>query len=53
MSNNGKRFILVFIDCATRYPEAVAIKNIDTTTIAEELVTILQSSRNSRWDAER
>ena len=40
MANNGKRFILVLINCATRYHEAVAIKNIDTTTIAEELLTI-------------
>ena len=40
VSNNGKRFILVLIDCATRYPDAVAIKNIYTTAIAEELVPI-------------
>ena len=40
VSNNSKRFILFLIDCATRYPEAIAIKNIDTTTIAEELVTV-------------
>ena len=46
VSNNGKRFIIVLIDCATRYPEGVAIKNIDTTTIAEELVTIFSRVGN-------
>ena len=32
--------MLVVCDYATRYPEAVALKNIDAGTIAEELVTI-------------
>ena len=40
LSNKGNRFILVLVDCATRYPEAVALKNIETTTVAEELVNI-------------
>ena len=39
-SRHGNRYILVVCDYATRYPEAVALKNIDAETIAEELVTI-------------
>ena len=36
----GKRYILVLCDYATCYPEAVALRNIDAATIAEELVNI-------------
>ena len=39
-SQHGNRYVLVVCDYATRYPEAVALKNIDAGTIAEELVTI-------------
>ena len=34
-SESGKRFILTVMDYATRYPEAVALANIDTETVAE------------------
>ena len=34
------RWILTLVDCATRYPEAVALKGIETIDIAEELVSI-------------
>lgn len=37
-SCSGKRFILVIYNCATRYPEVVALRIIDTNTVAEELV---------------
>ena len=38
-SSSGKRYILVICDYATRYPEAVALRNIDANTVAEELLT--------------
>ena len=31
---------MTIIDYATRYPEAIALKNIDTITIAESLVEV-------------
>ena len=37
-SEKGNRYILTLIDYATRYPEATALKNIETVTIAEALV---------------
>ena len=37
-TNKGHRCILTLVDYATRYPEAVALKNIDTETIAEALL---------------
>ena len=37
-SSRNKRYILTMIDYATRYPEAVALSNIDTETVAEALV---------------
>ena len=40
LSRQGNRYILVVCDYATRYLEAVALRNIDAETIAEELVTI-------------
>ena len=40
VSNNGHRYILTIIDYATRYPEAVPLKAIDTITIAESLVEV-------------
>jgi len=39
-SSRGHRYILTVVDFATRYPEAVALKNITTTTVAEALVSI-------------
>ena len=39
-SHSGKRYILVICDYATRYPEAIALKSIDATQIAEELVQL-------------
>ncbi|KAK7095859.1 hypothetical protein V1264_005220 [Littorina saxatilis] len=37
MSAQGNRFILVMVDFATRYPEAVPLRNIDTVSVAEAL----------------
>ena len=37
-SEDNHRYILTLVDYATRYPEAVALKNIDTETVAETLV---------------
>ena len=37
-SEDGHRYILTLVDFATRYPEAVPLKNIDTETVAEALV---------------
>ena len=37
-SSSGKRFVLVICDYATRYPEAIALRNTDANTVAEELV---------------
>ena len=39
-SEDGHRYILTLVDFATRYPEAVPLKNIDTETVAEALVDI-------------
>ena len=39
-SKEGHRYILTLMDDATRYPEAVPLKNIDTETVAEVLVDI-------------
>lgn len=38
-SSTGKRYILVICDYATCYPEAVALRNIDANTVAEELLS--------------
>ena len=40
VSNSGFRYILTLVDFATRYPEAVALKRIETVDVAEALVTI-------------
>ena len=37
---SGKRYILTMVDYATRYPEAVALSNIDTITVAEAMLDI-------------
>ena len=39
-TSRGHRYILTVVDYATRYPEAIALKRIDTSTIAEALVSI-------------
>ena len=42
-SDKGHRHILILVDYATRYPEAVPLKNIDTETVAEALLDMLYS----------
>ena len=37
-SENGHRYILTLVDFATRYPEAVPLKNIETEAVAEALL---------------
>ena len=37
-SRDGHKYILVMVDYATRYPDARALKNIDTVTVAEALM---------------
>ena len=37
-SEKGHRYILTLVDYATRYPEAVPLKNIETETMAEALM---------------
>lgn len=39
-SRAGNRYVLVICDYATRYPEAVAMKNIDAEHVAEHLVEV-------------
>lgn len=39
-SEEGHRYISTLVDFATRYPEAVTLKNIDTETVAEALVNM-------------
>ena len=40
VSDRGNRYILMLVDFATRYPEAVALPNIETETVADALVDI-------------
>lgn len=40
MSKNCHRYILTVIDYATRFPEAVVLREIDTITIAESLMEV-------------
>ena len=37
-SEKGYRYIFSMVDYATRYPDAVPLKNIDTETVAEALL---------------
>ena len=37
-SNKEHRYILTLVDYATRYSEAVSLKNINTETVAEALL---------------
>uniref|UniRef100_K7EXE6 Gypsy retrotransposon integrase-like protein 1 n=1 Tax=Pelodiscus sinensis TaxID=13735 RepID=K7EXE6_PELSI len=39
-SRNGKKYILVVVDFATRYPEAVALSNVEAETVATALFTV-------------
>ena len=39
-SESGNRYILTLVDVATRYPEAVPLKNISTEAVAEALVSM-------------
>lgn len=39
-TSRGNRFALTLVDYATRYPEAVALKNIETETVAEAMVSM-------------
>ena len=39
-TRRGNRYILTLMDYASRYPEAVALRNIDTQTVAEALLDI-------------
>ncbi|XP_074928188.1 uncharacterized protein LOC142047712 [Chelonoidis abingdonii] len=40
MTRSGKKYILVVVDFATRYPEAVALSSIEADTVADSLLTI-------------
>ncbi|XP_063613940.1 uncharacterized protein LOC134787153 [Penaeus indicus] len=60
-ANDGSRYILTIVDYATRYPEAIALKNIDTCTVAEALISVfsrvgipkeVMSDRGSQFTSE-
>jgi transposase InsO family protein len=60
-SERGHRFILTVIDMASRYPDAIALKDIHTTTVAEALIEIysrvgvarrVHSDRGSQFTSE-
>ncbi len=40
-SARGHRFALVLVDYATRYPEAVALRNISAKSVAEALFSMI------------
>ena len=40
VTDRGNRYVLTLVDYATRYPEATPLKNIDTETVAEALVSM-------------
>lgn len=40
LTNNRNRYILVCIDYATRYPEAIPLKNQEAETVADALISI-------------
>ena len=39
-SRSGKRYVLVVCDYATRYPKAIALKDITTETVVEEPIKL-------------
>ena len=39
-TDKGNRYILVVVDHATRYPEAIPLKSIDTETVAEAMLEV-------------
>ena len=39
-SDRGHRYIVTIVDYATRYPEAAALKNIDTESVAEAVISV-------------
>ena len=39
-SRSGNRYVLVICDYATRFPEAIPLRNIDVENIAEELIQL-------------
>ena len=39
-SSSGNRYVLTIVDTATRFPEAIPLKKIDTVTVAEALLTV-------------
>eukprot|EP00745_Piridium_sociabile_P002381 TRINITY_DN1145_c0_g1_i6.p1 TRINITY_DN1145_c0_g1~~TRINITY_DN1145_c0_g1_i6.p1 ORF type:complete len:1434 (+),score=199.20 TRINITY_DN1145_c0_g1_i6:329-4630(+) len=39
-SNNGFRWVLTVMDVATRYPEAIPLRKIDTVSVAEALMVV-------------
>lgn len=39
-ASDGSRYILTIVDYATRYPEAIALRNIDTVSVAEALLEV-------------
>ena len=40
VSEKGNRYIMTVVDFATRYPEAVALPNIETERVAEALLDV-------------
>ena len=52
-SSNGYKYILTLVDFSTRWPEAVALMNIETTTAANVLAYYFQSSRIPEADSQR
>jgi len=57
-TTSGKRYILVLVDYATRFPEATALRDITTETVAEALVEmfarfglpqVIRSDRGSQF----
>jgi len=42
-SDQGNRYLLTLVDYATRYPEVTPLKNIDTETVAEALVSMFSN----------
>ena len=45
MSDRRHRYILTVVDFATRYPEAIPLREIDAETVAEALLSIFCPSR--------